>query len=79
MFGTMLTTQQQCDQNASNVLGFRTDLRVYASPGNLEKTMYAGTVAKKVIEYYVNYFGIPYPLPKLGKNYSISRWALVQR
>ncbi|CAH1127177.1 unnamed protein product [Ceutorhynchus assimilis] len=45
--------------------GNQTELRVYASPGNLEKTTYAGEVAKKVIEYYVKYFGIPYPLPKL--------------
>ncbi|XP_060524769.1 glutamyl aminopeptidase isoform X3 [Cylas formicarius] len=40
-------------------------LRVYASPGNLNKTTYAGEVAKKVIEFYVDYFGISYPLPKL--------------
>ncbi|KAJ8979934.1 hypothetical protein NQ317_003676 [Molorchus minor] len=40
-------------------------LKVYASPDNLEKTSYAGEVGKKVIEYYVKYFGIPYPLPKL--------------
>lgn len=45
--------------------GTQTELRVYASPGNLEKTTYAGDVAKKVIEFYVDYFGIPYPLPKL--------------
>ncbi|CAH1108047.1 unnamed protein product [Psylliodes chrysocephalus] len=40
-------------------------LKVYASPDNLQKTQYAGEVGKKVIEYYVNYFQIPYPLPKL--------------
>lgn len=45
--------------------GSQIPLKVYASPGNLEKTTYAGDVAKKVIEYYVDYFGIPYPLPKL--------------
>ncbi|XP_019765987.2 glutamyl aminopeptidase isoform X2 [Dendroctonus ponderosae] len=48
-----------------NNSGNLTELRVYASPGNLQKTTYAGEVAKKVIEYYVEYFGIPYPLPKL--------------
>ncbi|KAL1492044.1 hypothetical protein ABEB36_012545 [Hypothenemus hampei] len=48
-----------------NNSGNQTELRVYASPGNLDKTTYAGEVAKKVIEYYVEYFGIPYPLPKL--------------
>lgn len=50
------------------ISGNLTELRVYASPGNLQKTTYAGQVAKKVIEYYVDYFGIPYPLPKLGKD-----------
>ncbi|KAJ8915223.1 hypothetical protein NQ315_015446 [Exocentrus adspersus] len=40
-------------------------LKVYASPDNLAKTTYAGEVGKKVIEYYVNYFNISYPLPKL--------------
>lgn len=42
-------------------------LKVYASPENLNKTSYAGYVGQKAIEYYINYFNIPYPLPKLGK------------
>ncbi|XP_028152016.2 glutamyl aminopeptidase isoform X2 [Diabrotica virgifera virgifera] len=40
-------------------------LKVFASPENLDKTRYAGEVGKKVIEYYVQYFQMPYPLPKL--------------
>ncbi|XP_076253121.1 glutamyl aminopeptidase-like isoform X3 [Rhynchophorus ferrugineus] len=52
-------------ETSFNNNGTLTPLRVYASPGNLNKTTYAGEVAKKVIEYYVDYFGIPYPLPKL--------------
>ncbi|XP_057652415.1 glutamyl aminopeptidase-like isoform X2 [Diorhabda carinulata] len=40
-------------------------LKVYASPDNLYKTTYAAEIGKKVIEHYVNYFDIPYPLPKL--------------
>ncbi|XP_023019130.2 aminopeptidase A isoform X4 [Leptinotarsa decemlineata] len=40
-------------------------LKVYASPQNLAKTTYAGQVGKKVIEFYIDYFKIPYPLPKL--------------
>ncbi|CAG9823833.1 unnamed protein product [Phaedon cochleariae] len=40
-------------------------LKVYASPDNLNKTTYAGEVGKKVIEYYIDYFNIKYPLPKL--------------
>lgn len=42
--------------------------RVYATPQQLEKTTYAGTVGKNIIEFYIKYFDIPYPLPKLGKN-----------
>jgi glutamyl aminopeptidase len=39
--------------------------RVYASSDQLDKTNYAGTVGKLSIEYYIKYFNIPYPLPKL--------------
>lgn len=42
-------------------------LKVYASPENLNKTSYAGYVGQKAIEYYIKYFNIPYPLPKLGE------------
>ncbi|KAK9884995.1 hypothetical protein WA026_009224 [Henosepilachna vigintioctopunctata] len=45
--------------------GTQIPFRVYATPEQLEKTKYAGTVGKKAIEYYINYFDIPYPLPKL--------------
>lgn len=47
--------------------GKQIPLKVYASPENLNKTQYAGEVGKKAIEYYIKYFNIPYPLPKLGK------------
>lgn len=40
--------------------------RVYATPAQLEKTNYAREIGKNVIEYYIDYFGIEYPLPKLG-------------
>lgn len=40
--------------------------RVYATPAQLEKTNYAREIGKKVIEYYIDYFGIKFPLPKLG-------------
>lgn len=40
--------------------------RVYATPAQLGKTDYAREIGKKVIEYYIDYFGIYYPLPKLG-------------
>lgn len=43
--------------------------RVYATPEQLEKTNYAREIGKKVIEYYIDYFGITFPLPKLGMFY----------
>ncbi|XP_018565925.1 glutamyl aminopeptidase isoform X2 [Anoplophora glabripennis] len=46
-------------------MGTSVPLKVYASPENLNKTTYAGEVGKKAIEYYVNYFNMSYPLPKL--------------
>jgi glutamyl aminopeptidase len=42
-------------------------LSVYSTPAQLNKTKYAIQVAVNIIEYYIQYFGIPYPLPKLGE------------
>lgn len=41
-------------------------LRVYATPEQVDKTEYALKTAKGVIEYFLKYFNIEYPLPKLG-------------
>jgi glutamyl aminopeptidase len=40
---------------------------VYSTPSQLNKTKYAIQVAVNIIEYYIQYFDIPYPLPKLGE------------
>ncbi|KAL3279074.1 hypothetical protein HHI36_016588 [Cryptolaemus montrouzieri] len=53
-------TETSFDNNGTQV-----PFRVYANPEQLEKTEYAGKVGKKTIEYYIKYFDIPYPLPKL--------------
>lgn len=42
-------------------------LNVYAQPQQIEKVEFALDVGKSIIEYYIKYFGIEYPLPKLGK------------
>ena len=47
-------------------------LRVYTTPGQLEKATYALDIAKDVIEYFTEYFGIPFPLPKLGTSSEIT-------
>jgi len=41
-------------------------LTVYAKRGQTENIKYAQQVGIKAINYYVNYFGIQYQLPKLG-------------
>jgi len=41
------------------------DLRVCSTPDKVALTPYAVDVAKWVLHYYNNYFGIPYPLQKL--------------
>lgn len=41
-------------------------LTVYARRGQAENMKYAQFVGLKAINFYVNYFGIDYPLPKLG-------------
>lgn len=41
-------------------------LTVYARSGQSENMKYAQFVGLKSINFYVNYFGIQYPLPKLG-------------
>ncbi|XP_035897097.1 glutamyl aminopeptidase isoform X1 [Anopheles stephensi] len=40
-------------------------LRVYATPFQQDNTAFALATARTIIEYYVRYFGIAYPLPKL--------------
>ncbi|KAI4459362.1 protease m1 zinc metalloprotease [Holotrichia oblita] len=39
--------------------------RVYATPEQVSKTEYARVIGKSVIEYFIDYFGIDFPLPKL--------------
>uniref|UniRef100_A0A182K7Z1 glutamyl aminopeptidase n=1 Tax=Anopheles christyi TaxID=43041 RepID=A0A182K7Z1_9DIPT len=40
-------------------------LRVYATPFQQDNTAFALATARTIIEHYVQYFGIAYPLPKL--------------
>lgn len=42
-------------------------LRVYSTEQQLEKVTYALETGAEIIEYYIKYFKIAYPLPKLGK------------
>ena len=40
-------------------------MRVFATPGNKERCEFALEVSTKALEYFEDYFGIPYPLPKM--------------
>lgn len=51
----------------TNGIGEEFELRVFATPEQINKVNFALDVGKQIIEYYIQYFKIPYPLPKLGK------------
>ncbi|KFM62062.1 Glutamyl aminopeptidase, partial [Stegodyphus mimosarum] len=40
------------------------EFRVYSAPDQVNKTAYALNFGSRVLEYFENYFGIAYPLPK---------------
>ncbi len=42
-----------------------TDVGVIVGRGNGEKARYALEASAKIVDYYNDYFGVPYPLPKL--------------
>lgn len=49
-------------------IGKNFELRVFATPAQLNKVDLALDIGVKITEYFINYFQIAYPLPKLGKN-----------
>jgi aminopeptidase N len=40
--------------------------RVYARPNVVENTAYAARIGPKILDFYTDFFDIPYPLPKQG-------------
>lgn len=42
-------------------------MSIYAAPEKWSQTHYALEVAIKMMDFYEEYFNIPYPLPKQGK------------
>lgn len=55
-------TGKTFDNNGTNI-----PFTIYSNSDQLAETNYASTLGKSVIEYYVKYVNIPYPLPKMGE------------
>jgi glutamyl aminopeptidase len=56
---------QRKNETVTPNIGDPFELSVYSTPQQVNKTDYALDTSKKIIEYYIDYFQIPYPLPKL--------------
>ncbi len=48
------------------VNGSTIEMRVFATPAQLNKVDFALETGTKITEFYIDYFGVDYPLPKLG-------------
>lgn len=48
-------------------IGLPFELRVFSTPAQQNKVDFALDTGKAIIEFYIQYFGIEYPLPKLGQ------------
>lgn len=59
-------------ENKSAELDNGLQMRVFATPAQLDKVDFALDTGVKIVEYYINYFNVPYPLPKLGNIYFIT-------
>jgi len=55
------------DSTVTNLNGTTFPLRTFAPAHILEKTQFANDIANSITHYYIKYFNIDYPLPKLGK------------
>lgn len=47
------------------VVGNNFEMRVFATRAQIEKAQYALTTGQGITEFYIDYFQVPYPLPKL--------------
>ncbi len=53
------------DMTALHGMGGNTPINAYAPTGEERRAAYALKAADEILPYYNNYFGVPYPLPKL--------------
>jgi len=54
------------DSTVTNLDGTTFPLRTFAPPHMLNKAQFANDAANSITDYYIKYFNIDYPLPKLG-------------
>lgn len=54
------------DSSVTNLDGTKFDLRTFAPAHLVQKTKFANDAAVDITRYYIEYFNIDYPLPKLG-------------
>lgn len=52
---------------STNNIGKPFQMRVFATPAQLDKVDFALQTGVKITEYFIKYFQIEYPLPKLGE------------
>lgn len=51
-------------------------IRTLATPNQVDNTALALSVARQVTAFYIEYFGIEYALPKLGRFFFFINWFL---
>lgn len=51
----------------SNGIGKSFKLRSFAQKGETHKIDFAQYIGKESTEFYIKYYEVPFPLPKLGK------------
>jgi len=42
-------------------------VRIYSTSFQVAHVEYASSITARIIDFYEEYFGVPYPLPKLGE------------
>lgn len=51
----------------TNGIGDPFTLRSYARKGETQKIDFAQSIGQRATEFYIKYYEVPFPLPKLGK------------
>lgn len=67
-FNNIQSIYQPCNVFCKKCLQYR----AWARPEAVNQTEYALSVGTKILTYFENYFGIPFPLPKQGISYYLS-------